>query len=132
MQKYKILLVEDEKKLLNILADYFEKEGFIVFKAEEGQEGLDSAIKNKPHIIVLDIIMPGMDGLTMLKKLRENKWGNTVPVLVLSNLSDPEQINEISGRGIVDYMIKSNWGLSDVVLKVKQTLRNIYEVYLPR
>ncbi len=118
----KILIVEDEKTLLLVLSEKFKREGFKVFEAGDGEEGLASAKKNKPHLIILDIVMPSMDGLTMLKKLREDKWGNSVPVLILSNLSDPQQINEATGRGAVEYLVKSNWGLDDVVEKAEQTL----------
>jgi DNA-binding response OmpR family regulator len=118
----KVLIVEDESALLLILVEKFRREGFLVLPARDGIEGLACALKDKPDIVVLDIIMPSMDGLTMLKKLRESKWGNGVPVLILSNLSDPEQINEATGRGKVEYLVKSNWGLDDVVQKVKDTL----------
>jgi len=120
--KLKILIIEDEKSLLTVLADKFRREGFFVWEAQDGEEGLDCALKNKPLLIILDIVMTSMDGLTMLKKLREDKWGNHIPVLILSNLSDPQQLEEANGRGVIGYMIKSNWGLDDVVTKVKETL----------
>lgn len=120
--RIKILIVEDEKALLMVLADKFRRHGFVVYEASDGEEGLDSAKKNRPELIILDLVMPSMDGLTMLKKLREDKWGQRAPVLVLSNLSDPAQINEANGRGVVDYLVKSNWGLDDVVDKVRETL----------
>ncbi len=119
----KILIVEDEKALLAVLSDKFRREGFMVYGAKDGLAGLNMACKVKPALVILDIVMPSMDGLTMLKKLREDKWGNAVPVLILSNLSDPEQINEATSRGAVEYLVKSNWGLEDVVQKVKQILR---------
>jgi DNA-binding response OmpR family regulator len=119
----KVLIVEDERSLLTVLADKFRREGFAVFTAQDGAEGLEQAHKSKPDIVVLDIVMPSMNGLVMLKKLRETKWGNVIPVLILSNLSDPEQINEATGRGRVEYLVKSNWGLDDVIAKVKETLR---------
>jgi len=119
---YKVLIVEDERSLLTVIAEKFRREGFIVFEATDGEEGLEAAAKNKPDIIILDIVMPSMDGLTMLKKVREYKWGNNIPILILSNLSDPEQINKAAGRGVLEYLVKSNWGLEDVVEKVKQTL----------
>ena len=125
MKKNTVLIIEDEKALLTVLSDKFKREGFSVLGAHDGGEGLRLALKNQPQIIILDIVMPSMDGLFMLKKLRESKWGNTVPVLILSNLSDPEQINEANGRGVVDYLVKSNWGLDDVVAKVKDTLKKI-------
>jgi DNA-binding response OmpR family regulator len=122
-KKQKILIVEDEKALSFVLAEKFHREGFFVWEAEDGLEGLEKASKHHPDLIILDIVMPSMDGLTMLKKLRENKWGENVPVLILSNLSDPAQINEANNRGVIDYLVKSNWGLDDVVEKVKETLK---------
>ncbi len=123
-KKQKILIVEDERALLMVLADKFQREGFMVFRAQNGQEGLDQAIRAKPDLIILDIIMPSMDGLTMLKKIREDKHCQSIPVLMLSNLSDPDQINESTGRGRVEFLVKSNWSLGDVVQKAKQTLKN--------
>jgi two-component system OmpR family response regulator len=117
-----VLIIEDEKSLLSVLEDKFKREGFAVYTAADGQEGLKNACKYHPSLIVLDIVMPSMDGLTMLKKLRENRWGNLVPVLILSNLSDPQQIEEATGRGVVEYLVKSNWGLDDVIKKVNETL----------
>ena len=116
-KSFSILIVEDESALLGILADKFRREGFLAITAEDGTEGLKAALKHKPDLIILDLIMPSMDGLQMLKKLRENKWGQNVEVLILSNLSDAE-INDDK----VEYLVKSNWGLDDVVKKVKETL----------
>jgi DNA-binding response OmpR family regulator len=118
-----ILIVEDESALLEVLADKFGREGFLAFTAGDGREGLKAALKCKPDIIVLDIIMPSMDGLQMLKRLRENKWGQNVPVLILSNLSDSEEHEGLLATDKrLGYLVKSNWGLDDVVKKVKETL----------
>ena len=118
-----ILIVEDESALLEVLADKFSREGFLALTAGDGAEGLKAALKHRPDIVVLDIIMPSMDGLQMLKKLRENKWGQNVPVLILSNLSEPEQHEELlDADKRLGYLIKSNWGLDDVVKIVKETL----------
>ena len=84
----KILVVEDEISLRKALADKFRREGFAVLEAKDGEEGLAVALKEQPHIILLDIVLPKMDGMTMLKKLRqENAWGKSVPVILLTNLS---------------------------------------------
>lgn len=116
-----ILIVEDEPALLMVLADKFRREGFVVLEAKDGEEALRTALHNHPDLLILDIVMPSMDGLTMLKKLREDKWGEYVPVLILSNLSDPEQIDEAAHSGAIDFLVKSNWGLDDVITKVKST-----------
>ena len=81
----KILIIEDDSSLRNVLQDKIKHEGFSVFTANDGQEGLETAIKEKPDCILLDVIMPKMSGIQMLKKLREHAWGKTVPVLLLSN-----------------------------------------------
>ena len=119
----KILIVEDDRSLRNILKDKVGSEGFSVFTANDGQEGLALAIKEKPDLILLDVIMPKMSGIEMLQKLRETVWGKTVPVLLLSNDDDPEHIKETLKDNATDYLIKSDWELEDVVKKMKETLR---------
>ena len=119
----KILIIEDDSSLRNVLQDKIKHEGFSVFTANDGQEGLETAIKEKPDCILLDVIMPKMSGIQMLKKLREHAWGKTVPVLLLSNDDDPEHIKETLKDNATDYLIKSDWELEDVVKKMKETLR---------
>lgn len=123
LRRPKILIVEDETSLLTVLADKFKREGFLVVTANDGQEGIEAATAQRPQLIILDLIMPGMDGLTMLKKLREDKWGQHAPVLILSNLSDTEAIEQANGRGVLDFLVKSNWGLDDVVSKAREVLK---------
>lgn len=121
-KKQKILIVEDELPLLNVYADRFSNEGFLVFKASNGQEGLDLAIKEKPDLILLDILMPVMDGLTMMQKLRENDtWGKTVPIILLTNLSAEEKkIKDIVNENQpAYYLVKLDWSLSAIIEKAK-------------
>jgi len=121
--KKKILLVEDDTALRNVLGDKLNLEDFTVLEAKNGEEGLIVALKDKPDIILLDIIMPKMNGVEMLKKLREDQWGRTVPVLLLTNDSDPEHIRETLKVNASDYLIKADWQLDDIVKKIKETLR---------
>jgi DNA-binding response OmpR family regulator len=122
-RQQKILIVEDESSLLAVLADKFRREGFFVWTATDGEEGLATAIKNHPQLVILDLVMPSMDGMAMLKKLREDKWGQNAPVLILSNLSDTDAVEQANGRGVIDFLVKSNWGLDDVVGKVREVLK---------
>lgn len=125
MNERKILIVEDEVSLRNALRDKFTNQGFYVIEAKDGEEGLSIALENKPQMILLDIIMPKMDGMIMLKKLRqENDWGKSVPVILLSNLGadDEKMMMEIEKDNFVDYLVKSNWSLSDVVKRVTEKL----------
>lgn len=122
-KKQTILIVEDEIPLLKIYADRFSEEGFLVLKASNGQEGLDLAIKGKPDLILLDILMPIMDGLTMMQKLRQNNsWGKTVPIILLTNLSaDEEKIKKIvTENQPVYYLVKLDWSLGAIVKKIKE------------
>ena len=117
-----ILVVEDENSLSEVLEDKFEKEGYKVIIAKDGAEGLKKSLEEHPDLILLDIIMPKMDGMTMLSKLREDKWGKEVPVILLTNLSDQHKIDEGTKDGVYDYLIKAEWKLEDVVEKVKEKL----------
>lgn len=119
----KILITEDEKSMLQALSDTFKDENFDVFGAEDGEKGLEVALKEHPDVILVDIIMPKMDGLTMLKKLREDDWGKSVPVMILTNLSDREKMAEAAEIGVCNYLIKTDWSLEDIVKKVKKIIK---------
>jgi DNA-binding response OmpR family regulator len=124
-KKFTILVIEDEVSLRNALRDKFTARGFTVLEARDGEEGLAVALKNEPDMILLDIIMPKMNGMIMLKKLRpENKWSKNVPVILLSNLGgdDENMMMEIEKDKMTDYLVKSNWSLNDIVGKVKEKL----------
>jgi DNA-binding response OmpR family regulator len=122
MKKKQILVIEDEDSIRTALVDKIVFEGFNALEARDGQEGLKIALKKHPDLILLDIIMPRMDGLTMLKKLREDKWGEGVPVILLTNLNDSEKIFEAMDSGVYDYLVKSNWEIDDVVKKAREKL----------
>jgi len=125
IKQYTILIVEDEISLRNALRDKFVRKGFSILEAKDGEEGLAVALEKEPNLILLDIIMPRMDGMTMLKKLRqENRWAKNVPVMLLSNLGgdDEKMMLEIEKDRLVDYLVKSNWSLNEVVEKVKEKL----------
>lgn len=120
----KVLIVEDEEDLREALADQLSREGFDVREAHNGEKGLYYALKERPDLILLDIVMPKMDGMTMMRKLREeNTWGKEVPIILLTNLSADDRIM----RGITKhepayYLVKSDWKIEDVVEKVKEKL----------
>jgi DNA-binding response OmpR family regulator len=118
----KVLVVEDDGALLQILRDKLTKEAFSVFLAKDGAIGLDTALKEHPDLILLDIVMPVMDGMSMLFHLRKDPWGKTVPVILLTNLSEAEDVAESLRERAYDYLVKSDWKLEDVVKKVKEKL----------
>lgn len=115
-----ILLVEDEKPFSNILEARFTDEGFKVIKATDGEEGLNMAAKFIPDIILLDLMMPHMDGRSMLRKLREIPECKTIPVIVLTNAGEIENIRETQFYSdAAEFLIKSNVTLDEIVAKVK-------------
>jgi len=121
----KILIAEDEESMLHALTDTFNNAEFDVFGAKNGEEGLEIAFKEHPDVILIDILMPKMDGMTMLKKLRENEWGKNVPAIILTNLSDVEKIAEAVEDGICNYLVKTEWSLEEIVKKVKKLLHPV-------
>jgi DNA-binding response OmpR family regulator len=119
----KILIVEDEAPLRNAVTDILSFEGFTVFQAKNGQEGLDLALKEHPDLILLDLMMPIMDGLTMLEKLRQDaEFGKTAAVILLTNINDPEKVAMATEAGSYDFLVKSDWNIEDVVKKIKGRL----------
>ncbi|MFW5888566.1 MAG: response regulator transcription factor [Patescibacteria group bacterium] len=118
----KVLIIEDDNFLLSMYATKFEKENFEVFSAEDGEKGLRKAIENSPDIILLDIILPKMDGFEVLKKLKSQKKTKNIPVLLLTNLSQQDDSKKGLSLGADDYLIKAHFMPSEVVEKVKKYL----------
>ena len=111
-----VLIVEDEPSLANALELKLTKEGFNVLKAANGQIGLDLAISNKPDIILLDLVMPVMDGKTMLHKLRDIPDFKNLPVIVLTNAGDTDNIRETKVYDNASaFLIKSNVSTNEIV-----------------
>ena len=118
-----MLIVEDEIALRQAMEDKFTREGFSTFVAKDGEDGLNQALTERPDIILLDIIMPNMDGLTMLKILRnDQEWGKNVPVMILTNLNDIDNVSRAVENGVYEFLVKSDWRLDDLVDKVKEKL----------
>src|SRR3989344_7077543 len=128
LKSKKILVIEeieDDASLRNVLHDKFSLEGFSVLEAKDGEEGLTIALREHPDLILLDIVMPKMDGLTMMKKLREaNEWGKHVPIILLTNLNaDNDRINQaITDNQPAYYLVKSNWSMEELVEKIRERL----------
>lgn len=119
---YKILLVEDEATISLPLSDNLKKEGFEVVLAKDGEEGLELALRETPDLILLNLLLPKMDGMTMLRKLRsENVWSKKVPVIILTNLTsnDERRMRDVTELEPTYYLEKVDWKIGDVVEKVK-------------
>lgn len=122
-QKNKIILIaEDEEPLRRVLRDILSFEGYQVIEAVNGEEGLAMVLKEHPDLVLLDVVMPKMDGLTMLKKLRTDEWGKTAPVMILTNLSDNDEVIKTAKDEGIEYFVKTDIKIADVVEKIKEKL----------
>jgi DNA-binding response OmpR family regulator len=109
--------------MLKALGNKFKHEGFEIIEARDGEEGLEAALKQRPDLLLLDIIMPKMDGMTLMKEVRQDKkWGQDVPIIMLTNLSDPESVSEAAKFKVYDFLVKTDWRLDDVVKLAKEKL----------
>jgi len=118
----KILVVEDEAALRETLAKKLSSEGFNVLRAADGEHGLALAFDEHPDLILLDILMPKVDGVAVAKKLRADDWGKDVPIIIMTNLSGMNKVEEVKEIGITEYLVKSNVDLATVVQKVQKYL----------
>jgi DNA-binding response OmpR family regulator len=117
-----VLLVEDDEPIIRAIERRFEEENLSLIISRDGEDGYNKADQHRPNLIILDIIIPKMDGLTMLKKIRATTWGKEIPAIVLTNLSSPTQESEASKLGVTDYLIKTDWRLDDITKKIKKIL----------
>lgn len=118
----KILVIEDEEQIVKILSDKLIQEGFFVLKAVDGEEGTKLAFAEHPDLILLDLLMSKVDGIAALEKIRADSWGKTVPVLVLTNLSDVAKMESAVHSGVSGYLVKSDWKLENVISKIREIL----------
>lgn len=119
-----VLIVEDEHTLREALHDKLKREGCIVFEARDGKEGLAIALKEHPSLILLDIVMPVMDGIAMLKALREDPRGKDIPVIMLTNLNGDDKVAEAVDLGSYEYFVKADHSLEDIIMSVKNKFSN--------
>ena len=121
-QKKKILIIEDEPGLLEMYKLYFERAGYQVFDALGGELGLEIAKKEKPDLILLDILMPGVNGWEVIKKLKSNPETNQILILVFSNLAQLEEIQKGLALGADDYIVKTDLTPKELLAKVGRML----------
>jgi DNA-binding response OmpR family regulator len=118
-KKIKVLVVEDEEILLTALSEELRQEGFDVVTAADGVAGVDQASAEKPDLILLDLMMPKLDGLGALKQLKDKPETKDVPVMILTNLSDYEKVSDALSLGATDYLVKANYRLEELISKIK-------------
>ncbi|MBI2052722.1 MAG: response regulator [Candidatus Ryanbacteria bacterium] len=118
----KILIIEDDKFLRDLLVGKLEKEGYKVFIGEDGLKGLAAARETPPHLVLLDLVLPGLNGFEVLSRLRDEK----IPVIVVSNLGSPEDIERAKSLGAKDFLVKAHNTPNEIVERVKKVLEDSY------
>ena len=118
-QKVKVLIIEDNVDLSEMFRIKFEHDNFEVKTALDGEKGILAAVEYKPDVILLDILMPNMDGFEVLKAIKDNTKLDC-KIIILSNLGQPEQIDHAFELGATEYLVKANHQPSDVVTRVKE------------
>lgn len=127
--KKTILIIEDERILVETLVEKITAQNFEVITATNGEEGLKLALIEHPNLILLDLILPKMDGIALLGKLRADSWGKNAMVIILTNLSNPTNAMKVSNKINVglgeedEYIVKTNSSLDNLVARIKAKLK---------
>jgi DNA-binding response OmpR family regulator len=115
----RILVVEDDRFLRKAAEAALRRQGFTVLVASDGEEGLRVARSELPDLVLLDLIMPGLQGFEVLKLLKEEPATSAIPVIILSNLGQDSDVKKAMEAGAVDYLVKANLALDTLVARVK-------------
>lgn len=121
--KKKILIVEDDASLSAMYKGKFKADGFVVFSAENGLDGFELAKKEKLDIIMLDIILPQMDGFAVLAELKKDAKTKNIPVVMITNLGTDEDKNKGEKMGAADYIVKANMTPAQISEKIKNLIK---------
>jgi len=119
-----ILIVEDDTILRDLISQKLKKDNnYEIIESVEGEEGLKKAKEEKPDIILLDLILPGIDGFGVLEQIKKDPEIDKIPVVILSNLGQKEEIEKGMSLGATDFLIKAHFTLSEIVAKIKTILK---------
>ncbi len=119
----KILIIEDDQFLRELIAKKLTQEGYEIVQAADGEEGLKQVKKTKPDLILLDLILPELDGFDVLTKIKQDNQVSHIPVIILSNLGQREDINRGMGLGAQDFLIKTYFTPTEIIEKIKEKLK---------
>ncbi len=125
-QSMHFVIVEDDAYLRSLLTQRLSREGFLVVEAENGKAGLKAIRECAPHIVLLDIILPDMDGYEVLEEMQKDKTLSGIPVIVLSNLGQKEEVDRAKALGAKWFLIKAKYTPDEIVAYVKKVLSEAY------
>ena len=118
----RILIIEDDSLLIEEMKGEFARNNFAVDVALDGETGYAKIFSMKPHLVILDIVVPKVNGVELLSKLQQDPWGKTLPVIVLTNMDNNTNMAEVLELGNYDYLVKADWSLKDLIEKVNRKL----------
>ena len=121
----KILFIEDESALQKTFSDLLSSEGYELVSALDGEIGLDKAKKEAPDLILLDLILPKINGFEVLKRLKDDEATKNIPVIVLTNLEGVEDVNKVLELGVKTYLVKGQYSLEEVLKKIKDYIEGM-------
>jgi len=119
----KILVVEDDRFLRELIVQKLSKEGYETIEAVDGEEGVKKAKEAKPDLMLLDLILPGIDGFEVLTRVKEDPEAAAIPVIILSNLGQKDDVERGLRLGVSGYLIKAHFTPSEIIDKVKSILK---------
>ncbi len=119
----KILIIEDDRFLRELIARKLSAQGYEILEAVDGEKGLESIKEENPDIVLLDLILPGIDGFEVLSRVGKDEDLAEIPILVLSNLGQKEDVEKALNLGAVDYLVKAHFTPEEIIQKISQTIR---------
>lgn len=119
----KILIVEDDKFLRELIARKLTDEGFEIIEAVDGEDGIKKIKETKPDLILLDLILPSIDGFEVLSRVKGDEILASIPIIILSNLGQKEEVEKGLELGAVDYLIKAHFTPGEIIEKIKNVLK---------
>lgn len=122
MNNKKILVIEDDQYLRDLIVEKLKRENFEVFEAVDGEVGWKMTNNHHPDLVILDIILPLLNGFDYLEMLRKKPDVAQTQVIILSNLGQPDDVERGKNLGVKDYLVKAHFTPNDLVDKVKQHL----------
>lgn len=117
-----VLIVEDEGAMQRALKNKLENAGYTVLTAADGAEALEQMRSGNPNLVLLDLIMPKLDGISVLREAKNDEALASIPVIILTNLSSGDKVAEAMQLGTFDFLVKANYSLEDVLGKVKERI----------
>lgn len=127
-EKLKVLVVEDRENVRKSYVDLLSEAGYDVLEAEQGEKALKIIKNRRPDLILLELLLPGIDGFAILAKLRADRQMRQIPVLVLSVLDGEAHIQKILSSGAADYVVKGSHSPEELILKIRKLLKKIKPV----